>query len=105
MKKLLFTLALLLMVFAANAQRSSGKATQSSKPRTTQRSPSNKSSNTQQNANNKAFSCPNNKHPHMIDLGLPSGTKWACCNVGADTRRDTEATTLGGRQKRKAITA
>ena len=21
----------------------------------------------------------------MIDLGLPSGTKWACCNVGADT--------------------
>ena len=20
----------------------------------------------------------------MIDLGLPSGTKWACCNVGAD---------------------
>ena len=23
------------------------------------------------------------KHPHMIDLGLPSGTKWACCNVGA----------------------
>ena len=27
--------------------------------------------------------CPNNNHPHMIDLGLPSGTKWACCNVGA----------------------
>ena len=21
----------------------------------------------------------------MIDLGLPSGTKWACCNVGAST--------------------
>ena len=28
--------------------------------------------------------CPDNNHPHMIDLGLPSGTKWACCNVGAD---------------------
>lgn len=28
--------------------------------------------------------CPNHNHPHMIDLGLPSGTKWACCNVGAD---------------------
>ena len=28
-------------------------------------------------------SCPDNHHPHMIDLGLPSGTKWACCNVGA----------------------
>ena len=29
-------------------------------------------------------SCPDENHPHMIDLGLPSGTKWACCNVGAD---------------------
>ncbi len=28
-------------------------------------------------------SCPNNHHPHLIDLGLPSGTKWACCNIGA----------------------
>ena len=25
--------------------------------------------------------CPNAKHPHMIDLGLPSGVKWACCNL------------------------
>ena len=30
------------------------------------------------------LTCPNNNHPHMIDLGLPSGTKWACCNVGAE---------------------
>lgn len=29
------------------------------------------------------LSCPDNHHPHAIDLGLPSGTKWACCNVGA----------------------
>ena len=29
-------------------------------------------------------SCPDSNHPHMIDMGLPSGTKWACCNVGAD---------------------
>ena len=29
--------------------------------------------------------CPDGNHPHMIDLGLPSGTKWACCNVGAST--------------------
>ena len=28
--------------------------------------------------------CPDGHHPHLIDLGLPSGTKWACCNVGAD---------------------
>ncbi len=27
--------------------------------------------------------CPDENHPHMIDLGLPSGTKWACCNEGA----------------------
>lgn len=27
--------------------------------------------------------CPDHNHPHLIDLGLPSGTKWACCNVGA----------------------
>ncbi len=29
--------------------------------------------------------CPDGHHPHMIDLGLPSGTKWACCNVGASS--------------------
>jgi len=29
------------------------------------------------------LTCPNDHHPHMIDLGLPSGTLWACCNVGA----------------------
>lgn len=27
--------------------------------------------------------CPDDNHPHAIDLGLPSGTKWCCCNVGA----------------------
>lgn len=32
----------------------------------------------------KAYAkCPDGNHPHLIDLGLPSGTKWACCNVGA----------------------
>lgn len=25
----------------------------------------------------KAQSCPDDNHPHMIDLGLPSGTYWA----------------------------
>ena len=29
--------------------------------------------------------CPDDHHPHAIDLGLPSGTKWACCNVGASS--------------------
>ena len=34
--------------------------------------------------NSSSLKCPDNHHPHMVDLGLPSGTKWACCNVGAD---------------------
>lgn len=33
-------------------------------------------------------SCPDNNHPHMIDLGLPSKTLWACCNVGASSPED-----------------
>ena len=32
--------------------------------------------------------CPDANHPHIIDLGLPSGTKWSCCNVGASTYAD-----------------
>lgn len=31
------------------------------------------------------FQCPDEHHPHAIDLGLPSGTKWSCCNVDAAT--------------------
>ena len=30
------------------------------------------------------LTCPDDHHPHMIDLGLPSGTRWACCNVDDD---------------------
>lgn len=33
-------------------------------------------------------SCPDDLHPHAIDLGLPSGTKWACCDIGADSPND-----------------
>lgn len=32
--------------------------------------------------------CPDENHPHAIDLGLPSGTKWCCCNVGASKPED-----------------
>ena len=34
------------------------------------------------------LACPDSNHPHLIDLGLPSGTKWACCNVGATCPED-----------------
>ena len=30
--------------------------------------------------------CPDNNHPHAIDLGI--GVKWACCNVGAKAPND-----------------
>lgn len=30
-------------------------------------------------------SCPDSNHPHWIDLGLPSGTQWRCCNEGASS--------------------
>lgn len=33
--------------------------------------------------NNDNTFCPDGNHPHTIDLGLPSGTKWVCCNVGS----------------------
>ena len=32
--------------------------------------------------------CPDSNHPHWIDLGLPSGTQWRCCNEGASTPED-----------------
>jgi len=38
------------------------------------------------NGSIKAYTnCPDSNHPHMIDMGLPSGTLWACCNVGTNT--------------------
>jgi hypothetical protein len=39
-------------------------------------------------AQNAFLSCPDDNHPHIIDLGLSSGTKWACCNIGAETPSD-----------------
>ena len=39
-------------------------------------------------SNTDTGSCPDSNHPHMIDLGLPSGTKWACCNVGSSKPED-----------------
>ena len=44
----------------------------------------------------KAQSCPDDNHPHAIDLGLPSGTKWACCNVDTDHPENQNPTNYGG---------
>ena len=54
MKKIFYILTLMLVAFTANAQE------------------------------DIQLSCPDDNHPHAIDLGLPSGTLWACCNVEAD---------------------
>ena len=42
----------------------------------------------EQDDNASYLSCPDSNHPHWIDLGLPSGTKWRCCNEGASTPED-----------------
>jgi hypothetical protein len=34
------------------------------------------------------LTCPDNRHPHPINLGLPSGTLWACRNVYASSPED-----------------
>ena len=51
----------------------------------------------------KAQSCPDNNHPHMIDLGLPSGTKWACCNVGAATPEENGGYYAWGETEEKEV--
>ena len=42
------------------------------------------------------LSCPDNNHPHAIDLGLPSGTKWSCSNVDTDHPENQSPTNYGG---------
>ena len=47
--------------------------------------------------------CPDDNHPHAIDLGLPSGTKWACCNVGASTPEDYGGYYAWGETSEKSV--
>ena len=48
------------------------------------------------NGEQSYLTCPDDHHPHMIDLGLPSGTKWACCNVDTDHPENQSPTNYGG---------
>ena len=73
MNKSLFIIALTLMAYTANAQ----EAIQTL--------------------------CPDGNHPHMIDLGLPSGTKWACCNVDASQPEDYGGYYAWGETEEKEI--
>ena len=49
------------------------------------------------------LTCSDNHHPHFIDLGLPSGTKWACCNVGATAPDDCGGYYAWGETEEKEI--
>ena len=42
------------------------------------------------------LTCPDNHHPHLIDLGLPSGTLWSCCNVDTEHPENQSPTNYGG---------
>ncbi|MBR6181214.1 MAG: hypothetical protein IKQ77_08390 [Prevotella sp.] len=84
MKKLFFTIALTLCTFTANAQPiSNGDMNHDGDKNITD-----VIILVDQILNGAGatayLTCPDDHHPHMIDLGLPSGTKWACCNVAAD---------------------
>lgn len=49
------------------------------------------------------LSCPDDNHPHAIDLGLTSGLKWSCCNVGASTPEGYGGYYSWGEKKEKDI--
>lgn len=88
MKKIFVILVLCLAIGTISAQSNQ----QRSKSQTSARKTLQKNSRPAQGATSKTAAktsvtnfCPNSKHPHAIDLGLPSETLWACCNVGATT--------------------
>ena len=96
MKKTIFTLALMLVAFTGNAQTSprgdlDGDGVVSV-------------SDVMElvkiilygDAPKAYLTCPDDHHPHLIDLGLPSGTKWACCNVDTDHPENQSPTNYGG---------
>lgn len=47
--------------------------------------------------------CPDDNHPHAIDLGLPSGTKWCCCNVGASSPEEYGGYYAWGETSEKSV--
>ena len=62
-----------------------------------------KKNSTSGESEDKAVStCPDSNHPHAIDLGLPSGTKWACCNVDASSPVDYGGYYAWGETKEKS---
>ena len=47
--------------------------------------------------------CPDDNHPHAIDLGLRSRTKWCCCNVGASSPEEYGGYFAWGETSEKSV--
>ena len=50
-----------------------------------------------------SLTCPDSHHPHLIDLGLPSGIMWSCCNVGADAPKEFGGKYAWGETETKGV--
>lgn len=48
-----------------------------------------------------SLSCPDNNHPHAIDMGFSSMTKWSCCNLGAKKPEESGGYYAWGENKEK----
>lgn len=77
MRKVLFTFALSMMMLTGHAQFLTLGGTNHHENETVDAERDEKGRLTTH------LNCPDNNHPHMVDLNLPSGTLWACCNIGA----------------------
>ncbi len=55
------------------------------------------------NVDYRTLTCPDKNHPHAIDLGLPSGTKWACCNVEASAPEEYGGYYAWGETETKSV--
>ena len=96
MKKAFFTLALMLVAFTCNAQTSPRGDLNGDGIVSISDVMELVSIVLYGDAPQAYLTCPDNNHPHMIDLGLPSGTKWACCNVDTDHPENQTPENYGG---------
>ena len=96
MKKAFFTLALMLVAFTGNAQTSPRGDLNGDGVVSISDVMELVSIVLHGDAPQAYLTCPDDHHPHLIDLGLPSGTKWACCNVDTDHPENQSPTNYGG---------
>ena len=93
MKKILASLAFVLMTFTANAQTYHFDVNKDGEINLTDALLVidyilGRFTSEDENPPQSYLACPDDHHPHWIDLGLPSGTLWSCCNEGASKPED-----------------